>query len=108
MTGGIIEVEFQGQGMLWDDNYYIQAPAPGMTKDDFDDWTSTTTSRDIDSMGGTLGLTSTEVAEMIKAQEVKFITIDQGVYNLETRSGNIIQDKDGKPFEFRHGVITVD
>ena len=107
VTGGILEVEFQGQGMLWDDNYYIQAPAPGMTSDDFDDWTGSIKAGDIDAMGGVMGLTSQDVAEMVNDQTVKFITIDQGVYYLETRSGNVIQDANGKPFEFRHGVISI-
>lgn len=102
ITGGILEIEWNGSGIFVDDNYKIEAPAAGMDADATEDWLSSITAGHIEAMGGVKGLSSTDVAEMVSEQRVQLVSIGSGRYNLKTYTGNFIMNRDGYEFELAY------
>ena len=108
ITGGIVVIEWNGSGIFSDDNYKIEAPAPGMDDSDTEDWLSGITAGHIEAMGGTTGISSADVAELVSEQRVQLISIGAGRYNLQTYTGNFIMDRNGNPFELTYSKDMAD
>lgn len=101
VTGGVLEIEADGSGILFDDKYKIQAPARGVTKEAFEGYLENLRPGDIDQMGGTLAFSSEEAID--KIQKGMLENIGQGKYLVNIGSGYLL-NKDGDPFEFEYGV----
>ena len=101
VTGGVLEIEADGSGFLFDDKYKIQAPARGVTEAMFEKYLGGLRPGDIDQMGGTLAFTSAEAVD--KIQKGALVNVGQGKYLVNIGSGFLL-NKDGDPFEFEYGV----
>jgi len=101
VTGGILEIEADGSGWIWDDTYKIQAPARGVTEAQFQKYLGKLRPGDVDEMGGALAYSSDEAVEQI--QEGILVNAGKGKYLVNIGSGYLL-NKDGDPFEFVYGV----
>jgi len=104
VTGGLVDVEWDGSGFLSDDDYQIEVPVPGMGVDDVEDWMDSITAADIDAMGGVKGFKSKDAAEMINDGVIKLVSAGDGRYKVQTYSGRFFSKADGSDFNLTYGV----
>jgi len=104
ITGGIITMDVNATGFFSDDTYQIEAPYWGATASDTESWMESITESDINEMGGTKGISASNVAEMINGGLVRLISMGSGEYEVYTRSGHAVIAEDGDSFILKYGV----
>lgn len=100
ITGGIIELEANGSGLIFDDSYNIEAPRHGVDGDMFETWMEGINGDDIAAMGE---VSEPDVlAEKINDGEVFLTSLGDGRYAVENSSGIPWLTTDGNLFELMY------
>ena len=114
VTGGIVELEWQGSVTLgFDLKYKVPVPVRGWTDDNMEDWLEGITVADIKHQGGIYPLknfTMTEfVEDYLNKGKLKLTYVeDDGErgYLLETTTGHFVLNPNGDPFILKYDPLT--
>jgi hypothetical protein len=107
VTGGIATIEWNGSGVMFDDDYSVPVPVRGMDSDDMETWLESITADDLMQQGGThSAFPETQVAELLNDGQLKLIFArgfgDKAGYMLQTHDGHYVLGADGMVFLLEH------
>ena len=107
VTGGIATIEWNGSGVMFDDDYSVPVPVRGMDSDDMETWLESITADDLMQQGGThSAFPETQVAELLNDGQLKLIFArgfgDKAGYMLQTYNGGFVLGSDGLVFLLEH------
>ena len=107
VTGGIATIEWNGSGVIIDDDYSVPVPVRGMDSDDMETWLESITADDLMQQGGThSAFPETQVAELLNDGQLKLIFArgfgDKAGYMLQTHNGHYVLGADGMVFLLEH------
>ncbi len=114
VTGGIVELEWQGSVTLGPDlDYLVPVPVRGWTDDNMDAWLNGITVADIERQGGIYPLENFTVEDFVEDYlnkgKLKLTYVeDDGErgYLLETTTGHFVLNPNGEPFILKYDPLT--
>ena len=114
VTGGIVELEWQGSVTLGPDlDYLVPVPVRGWTDDNMDAWLNGITVADIKRQGGIYPLENFTVEDFVEDYlnkgKLKLTYVeDDGErgYLLETTTGHFVLNPNGDPFILKYDPLT--